>query len=74
MTSSLMVGGLALLVLLAVLVGLSNAADRQSQSSAWRRIAAARKEISEEWRRLELASKRINACARCPFRRPDKCK
>jgi len=69
MAWSLLVGGSVLLVLLAVLVGLSQATEQESQRSAWRRIARARREINEERQRLELTSECVEWCENCPFRR-----
>jgi hypothetical protein len=61
MTFALVIlGGVALLVVLAVCVGISM--DTAAQRREWRRVAEAR-------RRLALAVSASDLCERCPYRR-----
>lgn len=65
MTTLLIFGGLALLVIIAVLTGVS-LVDRESRRHAWRRIAAERRRNHEQRQWLRDAAHRT-PCARCPY-------
>ncbi|MGH3564757.1 MAG: hypothetical protein ACRDRH_01720 [Pseudonocardia sp.] len=70
MTTTVIVGGLTILILLAVIVGISLADDRQSRRRAWRNIARERRRIREERHRLQNVDPLPPRCRDCPLR-PD---
>lgn len=69
-TITVIVGGLTVLILLAVIVGISLADDRQSRRRAWRNIARGRRRIWEERQRLQNVDPLPPWCRDCPLR-PD---
>jgi hypothetical protein len=64
----IIVGGITLLVILAVAIGLAMV-DETSRSRAWRRIADARRRNWEEARETQALLDTLERCKRCPFRR-----
>jgi hypothetical protein len=62
MTVLVLVGGVALLMALAVSIGASM--DTQAQRREWRRVARARREL---WQ-LTIGGPEAARCERCPYR------
>jgi hypothetical protein len=62
MTALVLVGGVGLLMVLAVCIGVSM--DTQAQRRGWRRVARARREL----RQLTVGGPEAAACERCPYR------
>ena len=62
MTALVLVGGVGLLMALAVCIGVSM--DTQAQRREWRRVARARREL----RQLTVGGSEAAACERCPYR------
>jgi hypothetical protein len=67
---AVVVVGLAILLALALAVGILRA-EEISQEGAWRRIATARRRIHEEEERLRELDEALDRCRNCPFR-PDR--
>ncbi len=70
MNIAVIVGGLALLVLLALVIGLMNADERGARNRAWRGIARERRHNWEERRRNRELRESLDCCRDCPFRVP----
>ena len=62
MTLLVIVGGVALLMILAVCIGASM--DTQAQRREWRRVARARRQL----RQLAVGVPEAALCERCPYR------
>jgi len=56
--------GVALLIIIAVMIGLT--ADRNAQEVAWQRLDDQRERLAQE--RASRAEVRATLCASCPFR------
>ena len=59
--------GIAVLLALAVAIGILRA-EEIAQENAWRRIAAARRRIHEAELRLRALEAAYDRCRNCPFR------
>jgi hypothetical protein len=60
--------GLAVLGLLAGMIGLGGLEAARGRDLAWRRIAGERRRIREERQRLQVMQETIERCRDCPYR------
>jgi hypothetical protein len=68
MNLSVIVLGVALLVVLGAVVGLAGAAERHGLAGAWREIARERRRNWEDRRHNLEILEEIRKCETCPFR------
>jgi hypothetical protein len=71
MSIGLIVVGVALLVVVAVVIGLAQREERIARDRTWREIAHERRELWEERRRLEALVAELAMCRGCPLRPPE---
>jgi hypothetical protein len=72
MDTGVIVGGLLLLVLVAVAIGLIGGDEHTARARAWRDIARERRRNWEERRETEELLQTIDRCRACPFRVRDR--